>query len=125
MKSSPRVPNTDPIDELARFWDEHDLADFADDLEEVSTRVFSRRKETTVAVALTAREAQALRQLADAEGINESKLVREWVREKLRGSLRKKLPTNLCSRRRRKRVAAELGRSAAKLESSRLRQHKT
>jgi len=92
MKSSPRVPNTDSIDELARFWDEHDLTDFEDDLEEVSTRVFSRRKETTVAVALTKREAQALRQLADAEGINESKLVREWVREKLRGSLRKKLP---------------------------------
>ena len=90
--TTPRIPNTDSIDELARFWDEHDVTDFEDELEEVSTRVFSRRKETTVAVALTPKEAQALRRLADAEGINESKLVREWVREKLRGSSRKRPP---------------------------------
>jgi len=90
--TTPRIPNTDSIDELARFWDEHDLTDFEDDLEEVSTRIFSRRKETTVAVALTPKEAQALRRLADAEGINEPKLVRDWIREKLRSSSRKRPP---------------------------------
>lgn len=88
--TSPRIPNTDSIHELAKFWDEHDLTDFENELEEVSTRVFLRRKETTVAVALTAREARALRRLAHAEGINESKLVQEWIREKLRGSSPKK-----------------------------------
>jgi hypothetical protein len=41
---------------------------------------------------LRAKEAQALRRLADAAGITESKLVLEWVREKLRGSSRKKPP---------------------------------
>lgn len=86
MKSSPRIPNTDSIGELAKFWDNHDLTDFEDELEEIPTRVFSRRKETTVAVALTTKEVQAIRRLADAQGINESKLLREWVREKLRGS---------------------------------------
>src|SRR5262249_61078199 len=54
--ASPRIPNTDSIHELAKFWDEHDLTDFENELEEVSTRVFLRRKETTVEVALTARE---------------------------------------------------------------------
>lgn len=90
MKSSPRIPNTDSIDELARFWDNQDLTDFEDELEEVTRRIFSRRKETTVAVELTAKEAQAVRRLADARGINESKLLREWVREKLRGSSSRK-----------------------------------
>ncbi len=90
--TSPRIPTTDSIDELARFWDKHDLTEFEDELEEVPTQVFSRRKETTVAVALTAKEVKVLRRLADAEGINESKLVQEWVRERLRGYLPKKPP---------------------------------
>ena len=41
---------------------------------------------------LTAREAHALRRLAEAEGIKEAKLVREWVREKLRTSSVRKPP---------------------------------
>jgi predicted DNA binding CopG/RHH family protein len=86
---------TDSIDELARFWDNHDLTDFEDELEEVPRRIFSRRKETTVAVALTPKEAQAVRRLADAQGINESKLLREWVREKLRGSSPRKPPNKV------------------------------
>ena len=35
-----RVPQTDSIQELAHFWDTHDLTDFEDDLEEVTESVF-------------------------------------------------------------------------------------
>ncbi len=90
--TSQRIPNTDSVEELARFWDTHDLTDFQAELEEVRAPVFSRRKEATVEVVLTAREAQALRRLAEAEGIKEAKLVRKWVREKLRTSPIKKPP---------------------------------
>jgi hypothetical protein len=31
---------TDSIHELAQFWDQHDLADFEDELEEVAESVF-------------------------------------------------------------------------------------
>ena len=31
----PKIPHTDSIAELARFWDTHDLTDFEDELEEV------------------------------------------------------------------------------------------
>jgi hypothetical protein len=89
---SQRIPNTDSIEELASFWDAHDLTDFEDELEEVRRRVFSRRKEATVSVELTAREAQELRRLAQAQGVKEAKLVREWVRERLRASSFKKPP---------------------------------
>ncbi|HLG15697.1 MAG TPA: hypothetical protein VJH03_14520 [Blastocatellia bacterium] len=34
------IPNTDSIEELARFWDTHDLAHFEDELEEVTEPVF-------------------------------------------------------------------------------------
>ena len=90
--TSQRIPNTDSIEELARFWDTHDLTDFQAELEEVRTPVFTRRKEAKIEVVLTAREAQALRRLAEAEGIKEAKLVREWVREKLRTSSVRKPP---------------------------------
>jgi hypothetical protein len=33
------IPRTDSIQELAQFWDSHDLTDFAEDLEEVSERM--------------------------------------------------------------------------------------
>ena len=34
------IPKTDSIQELAHFWDTHDLTDFVDELEEVSESVF-------------------------------------------------------------------------------------
>ncbi len=37
-----RIPQTDSIEEVARFWDTHDLTDFKDQLEEVTAPVFSR-----------------------------------------------------------------------------------
>ena len=40
--SPQRIPNTDSIEELARFWDSHDLTDFENQMEEVSEPVFLR-----------------------------------------------------------------------------------
>lgn len=34
--STKEIPRTDSIQELAQFWDSHDLTDFAEGLEEVS-----------------------------------------------------------------------------------------
>lgn len=38
-----KLPQTDSIQELARFWDTHDLTEFEDKLEEVTEPVFGRR----------------------------------------------------------------------------------
>ena len=91
---SRRVPDMDSIEEISRFWDTHDLTDFEDQLEEVRTPVFARRKEATVAIALTLREAEVLKRLAQSEGVKEAKLVRNWVREKLRESSLNERPNN-------------------------------
>jgi hypothetical protein len=37
---TPHLPKTDSIQELAHFWDKHDLTDFEDELEEVTEPVF-------------------------------------------------------------------------------------
>ncbi|MEK6323677.1 MAG: CopG family antitoxin [Acidobacteriota bacterium] len=54
--STKEIPQTDSIEELAQFWDSHDLTDFAEELEEVSEPVFER--ETAVTIHLSCEEAK-------------------------------------------------------------------
>ena len=56
------LPNTDSISELAAFWDEHDLIEFEDELEEVHEAVFVRPE--NLVVHLSAEDAKALQALA-------------------------------------------------------------
>src|SRR5258707_9630755 len=78
MKKS-NLPKTDSIDELAKFWDHHDLTEFEAELEEVTEPVFVRRDE--IQVRLPARDAAAVRKLAQAHGVSEEELVRTWIAE--------------------------------------------
>jgi len=78
----PKMPRTDSIQELAAFWQCHDLTDFEEELEEVPSRVFQRAH--VVGVALTRDEHKALREAAASRGIDEAALIRERVKERLR-----------------------------------------
>ena len=78
---TPRIPQTDSIEELARFWDHHDLTDFKDELEEVSEPVFER--ETVVKVPLPLKEAETIKELAQAKGLHDVDLVRQWILERV------------------------------------------
>ena len=80
MKKS-KLPKTDSIQELAEFWDSHDLTDFEDELEEVEEPVFVR--DTPIQVRLNASEAKAVQQMAQAKGVSREELIRGWVVEKL------------------------------------------
>lgn len=75
------LPKTDSIQELAQFWDTHDLTDFEDELEEVTEPVFEPA--TVIALNLESKEAEAVRRIADAKGIAEAELIRGWVQEKI------------------------------------------
>ena len=77
-----RIPQTDSIQELAHFWDTHDVTDFEDELEEVFERAFERR--THITVPLDTADAKVLCQMAKSRGLHEADLVREWVLEKIR-----------------------------------------
>lgn len=79
--NKPTIPQTDSIQELADFWDTHDLTDFEDQLEEVKTTVFE--PETVVPIRLRAKEIAALKKLAKTKGIEYKDLIKEWVIEKL------------------------------------------
>jgi len=76
------IPQIDSIQELARFWDTHDLTDFEDQLEEVRESVFER---STVRIRFRPDEVEAIKNLARARGISDSNLIREWVLERIHG----------------------------------------
>ena len=77
----PRIPKTDSIQELAAFWQRHDVTDFEDELEEVPGPVFQRAH--VVGVPLTGDERRAVREAAASRGIDEAALIHEWVKERL------------------------------------------
>ncbi len=59
-----KMPQTDSVQELARFWDTHDLTDFEDEFEEVTEPVFELP--TELLVPLEPKELKGLRALAKA-----------------------------------------------------------
>jgi hypothetical protein len=81
-----KIPQTDSVTELARFWDTHDVTEFEDGLEEVGESVFDREDRTVMRVRLQPEEAEALRRLARSKGVKDAELVAEWVSEKLKAS---------------------------------------
>jgi hypothetical protein len=78
-----RLPNADSIEELAKFWDTHDLTDFEEDLEEVREPVFVRAKGASLNIDLQPREAQHLKKIARSRGVKETTVLRQWILEKL------------------------------------------
>ena len=76
-----KIPQTDSIEELARFWDCHDLTEFEDELEEESEKIFDR--ETVVKVLLPCKEAESLKELAQSKGLDDADLIRQWVLERV------------------------------------------
>jgi len=83
MKAT-NIPQTDSIQELAQFWDTHDLTEFEDQLEVVESSIFQR--EAVVEIHLAAQEAEVIKELAESKGVQSADLIREWVLEKLRGA---------------------------------------
>ena len=80
-----KIPETDSIEELVKFWDTHDLTDYEEQVEEVTVPVFQRQVET-VAVPLRSQELQAVRRIAESRGVDYVALIQDWVLEKLHSS---------------------------------------
>ena len=78
-----RIPEMDSIEELARFWDWHDVTDFQDQLEEVTEPVFQGQPGVRFIIRLNANDLARLRVLANARGLEEAVLIREWVLDRL------------------------------------------
>ncbi len=81
-----KIPESDSVEELARFWDTHDLTDFEDFLENVPKRLLEHKPETVIPVRLRRQEVEEVKRVAKTRGVRETMLLRQWVREKLRNA---------------------------------------
>ena len=81
-----KIPQTDSIQELAQFWDTHDVTEFEDQLEEVEQPIFEREPGASLTIRLEREELEVLRRMASRRGVHEAALIREWVLEKLQQS---------------------------------------
>jgi hypothetical protein len=83
-----KLPNTDSVEELARFWDTHDVTDFEDELEEVTEPVFAckgvRAKGASLSIVLPPADVRRLKGIARSMGVRETTVLRQWIVEKLR-----------------------------------------
>lgn len=79
--NSPKIPHTDSIEALARFWNTHDLTDVADALAEVTEPVFEHS--VVVKIPLQPQEIAAVQEIAKHQGIGSTALIREWILEKI------------------------------------------
>jgi len=78
-----KLPVTDSIEDLARFWDSHDSTEFAAEFEEVTEPIFIGKPGVFLRVRLSEEEAEAVARSASERGIDRMDLLREWVLEKL------------------------------------------
>ena len=76
-----KLPRMDSIQELARFWQTHEVTDFEEDMEEVTEPVFVRA--TPIKLNLPASETKAIQRLAKSKGLSKEELIHRWVRQKL------------------------------------------
>ena len=81
-----KIPHTDSIEELAQFWDSHDVTEFEDELEEVEESIFDQGPQAVMRIRLLPGQAEALKRIAESKGVDQADLVREWLSEKLRAS---------------------------------------
>ncbi len=78
-----RIPTFKNRQELAQFWDMHDVADYVDELTPVDlTFDLGKPKEETVMFRLDTGVKQYLTRLARNKGLSTSSLLRMWIMEK-------------------------------------------
>ena len=78
-----RIPEFTSREEEAKFFDTHDMADFQDAFTTVNVR-FGDNLSGAIVDELDVETLAALRERAEAKGVGEAVLVREWALERLR-----------------------------------------
>jgi hypothetical protein len=79
--SKENIPQTDSIEQLAEFWDTHDLTDFEDELEEAAQPAFERGM--VVRLFLPKNEAEAVEKIAKSKGVGFAEIIHQWITERV------------------------------------------
>ena len=78
-KQIKKIPEFKTLEDMAEFWDCHDITDFEDELEEVNIPIFKNMSRKVVSLMLDADHHNKLKQIADKKKIGTTTLINEWV----------------------------------------------
>lgn len=79
-----RIPDFKNRQELAKFWDTHDIADYLDELKPVKIKFeLEKPRDEAIVVRVQSGIKQQLERVAKRKGLNISSLARMWLLEKL------------------------------------------
>ena len=79
-----RIPRTDSIKELAKFFETHDSTEISDEVHEVSGPIAIPRN--SIFVQLEPGQAAAVKKLAKSQDISDEQLVRQWILQNIAGT---------------------------------------
>ncbi len=79
-----QIPEFEDEAEAAAFWDTHSPEDLPEEFEEVQDRHAKPLIKRGLTVKLSEETIEQLREIAEAQGIGPTTLVRMWVLERLR-----------------------------------------
>lgn len=70
--------------EIAKFWEEHDAAEFWPEMAVRKERFVDKRQKKAISMRFDLDTLEQLREIAEAKGIGYQTLIRMWIKERLR-----------------------------------------
>jgi hypothetical protein len=83
METKMKIPEFKTIEEMARFWDSHDVTDFENQLIEVEEPIFEKMKSRIISVKLDSEQYEKLKKIANQKKLNTISLVSQWVTKQI------------------------------------------
>lgn len=81
-KQKSRIPDFKSRQEMARWWDTHDLADYQDEFKTVKIKVAENLSEG-ITIRMDSKTLGELRSKAQKKGVGPTTLARMWIMENL------------------------------------------
>ncbi|HUT69481.1 MAG TPA: CopG family antitoxin [Desulfatiglandales bacterium] len=83
MEKGMKIPEFKTIEEMARFWNTHDITDFENHLIEVKEPLFENMESRIILLMLDSEQYDKLKKIADQKKLNTISLVNEWVTKQI------------------------------------------
>jgi predicted DNA binding CopG/RHH family protein len=83
-----RIPKFKTEEEEVKFWDEHSLDEFDEDLKLAEDVKFKKTEKKLVSVRLEHQQIEMLKKIAITKGIGYLTLIRMWITEKVRDEIK-------------------------------------
>jgi len=79
MENQINIPEFKTIEDMANFWDSHDITDFEGELKEVQKPVFKLVPGRVISIMLAPGQYKELKNIADQKNVSASSLVNKWI----------------------------------------------